>query len=227
MCHVLCELHLGWWFMWILLLAKTQNIFCFKGLPGFTPFNIRGGCIQGHFLIVNPPMRCKIQYSSVSLWSDNRKCQNFQCLCFEMSPKVVWAWQEFEPTNITKSNMLFVDTATSTKPCVCCITYIYRSTKSIKSFVTAWKMLNFAGVELYCSTLNCDPLMERSGNRRRLGRFTPLHKQIKHNKATAAKHMHTHVKTTALDSIRQAAGFVFCIISTAYRIPLRRHNWCY
>lgn len=136
-------------------------------------------------------MRCKIQCSSVSLWSDNGKCQNFQYMCLEMSPKVIRVWQEFKQTNIMKSNMLFVDTATSTKLCVCCITYIYRYTKSMKSFITAWKKLNFAGVELYCSTLNCDPLMERSGNSR-LGRFTPRHKQIKHNKATAAKHMHTH-----------------------------------
>ncbi len=140
MSRVLCEFGIGG-LCGYSLLAKTQNIFSFKGLPGFTPFNIRGECIQGHFLIVNPPMRCKIQCSSVSLWSDNRKCQNVQYLCLEMSLKVIWAWQEFEQTNITKSNMLFVDMATSTKPCVCCITYSYCSTNSIKSFVTVWKKL--------------------------------------------------------------------------------------
>lgn len=216
MWRVHCELGLGFVVYVDALVGadtqKVQNIFCFKGLPGFTPFNIRGGCIQGHFLIVNPPMRCKIQCSSVSLWPDNGKCQNFQCMCLKMSPKVVWAWQEFEHENITKSNTRFADVST----CVCCITCIYCYTKSIQSFVTAWKKLNFAGVELYtdrtglalrrgCSTLNCDPLTERSGNSRRLGRFTPRRKQIKHNEPNAAKHI--HVKTTALQSIRQPAGY--------------------
>jgi len=64
------------------------------------PFNIRGGCIQGQFLIVPPPMRCKIQYLSVSLWSDIGKCHNFQYTCLEMSPKVVRARQGLEQTNM-------------------------------------------------------------------------------------------------------------------------------
>lgn len=134
-----------WWFMWIPLSAKThknthkaQNIFRFKGLPGFSPFNIRGGCIQGHFLIVNPPMRCKIQCSSVSLWSDNGKCQNFQYMCLEMSPKVVWAWQTWKPNEI-KHALCRHDYIYKTMPCVCCITYINCYTKSIKSLITAWK----------------------------------------------------------------------------------------
>lgn len=70
---------------------EHSNIFCFKGLPGFTPFIIWGVCTQGHFLIVPPPMEFQIQWLSVSLCSDNSKCQNVQCICLEMSPKVVCA----------------------------------------------------------------------------------------------------------------------------------------